>query len=122
MVIARRGTPVDLHVTNHLVSHRLAFAIDDRLTADMVEDGLLDPATDNAHSPCLAVHLHGGITSPTPDGEPLDTFLPCQSVTYLYGNTQEAADLWYHCHARDHPAQRLRGPCQRLPHPRRRPR
>jgi spore coat protein A len=45
------------------------------------------------------VHLHGGRTGPESDGYPEDWFLPGQSKTSYYPNTQDAAGLFYHDHA-----------------------
>jgi spore coat protein A len=45
------------------------------------------------------VHLHGGKTPPESDGYPEDWFVPGQSRTYRYPNSQDAALLWYHDHA-----------------------
>jgi len=45
------------------------------------------------------VHLHGGKTPPESDGYPEDWYVPGQSRTYHYPNSQDAALLWYHDHA-----------------------
>ena len=45
------------------------------------------------------VHLHGGRTPPESDGYPEDWYVPGQSRTYHYPNSQESALLWYHDHA-----------------------
>jgi spore coat protein A len=45
------------------------------------------------------VHLHGGKTPPDSDGYPEDWYLPGQSRTYYYPNSQDAALLWYHDHS-----------------------
>ncbi len=90
VVLARQGTAFDLVVTNRLTGHPLAYALDDELVPD---------GTDDATAPRTSVHLHGGNTAPASDGSPLDVFVPGESWTYHYGNTQEAAGLWYHDHA-----------------------
>ena len=45
------------------------------------------------------VHLHGGKSPPESDGYPEDWYVPGQSRTYYYPNSQDAALLWYHDHA-----------------------
>ena len=45
------------------------------------------------------VHLHGGKTPPESDGYPEDWYVPGQSRTYHYPNSQDPALLWYHDHA-----------------------
>jgi spore coat protein A, manganese oxidase len=44
------------------------------------------------------VHLHGGKTPPESDGYPEDWYVPGQSRTYHYPNSQDPALLWYHDH------------------------
>jgi FtsP/CotA-like multicopper oxidase with cupredoxin domain len=90
VIVARQNVPFELTVVNELGAHPLAFAID---------DDLVPPGTDDRTRPRAAAHLHGGNTAPEFDGGPLDTFLPGESFTYRYGNTQEAAGIWYHDHA-----------------------
>jgi spore coat protein A len=50
-------------------------------------------------SPRTVVHLHGGHVEAEFDGYPEDTFLPGESVLYMYSNFQPPATLWYHDHA-----------------------
>jgi FtsP/CotA-like multicopper oxidase with cupredoxin domain len=61
-------------------------------------------------APGTAVHLHGAHTAQASDGGPMDVFHAAGinthdfaggsgTVTYQYGNDQEAAGLWYHDHA-----------------------
>jgi spore coat protein A len=44
------------------------------------------------------VHLHGGRTPADSDGYPEDWYVPGQSRSYHYPNSQDAALLWYHDH------------------------
>ncbi|MFF1880525.1 multicopper oxidase family protein [Pseudarthrobacter sp. NPDC058196] len=90
VIVARRGTPFELTVHNGAILHPLAFAIDSEL---------LPAGRDDAKRPRMAVHLHGGNTSPQSDGGPDQAFGPGESYTYRYGNNQDAAGLWYHDHA-----------------------
>ena len=90
VIIARKGTPFELTLHNAVGRHPLAFAIDKEL---------LPPGSNDATSPRLALHLHGGNTHPRSDGGPEQTFRPGASYTYHYENKQEAAGLWFHDHA-----------------------
>jgi spore coat protein A, manganese oxidase len=45
------------------------------------------------------VHLHGAKTPPESDGYPEDWYVPGQSRSYHYPNSQDPALLWYHDHA-----------------------
>jgi spore coat protein A len=45
------------------------------------------------------VHLHGAKVPTVDDGYPEDWYVPGQSRTHHYPNTQDAATLWYHDHA-----------------------
>ncbi len=45
------------------------------------------------------VHLHGGRSPPESDGYPEAWYMPGESRTYYYPNSQDAALLWYHDHA-----------------------
>src|SRR5665647_1438813 len=90
VIVAKKNIPFNLTVKNDLRSHPLAFAID---------YGIDGAVTRDATAPRAAVHLHGGNTDPASDGDPLDFFGHGVSKTYHYGNTQEAAGLWYHDHA-----------------------
>ncbi|MFI6674793.1 multicopper oxidase family protein [Kribbella sp. NPDC050470] len=99
VIVARRDVPFDLTVRNELGAHPLAFAIDDELVEQAVEEGLVAAGTNDAVAPRAAVHLHGGNTRPEFDGGPLDVFLPGTEFVYSYENRQESAGLWYHDHA-----------------------
>jgi spore coat protein A len=90
VIVAKQGVAFDLTVNNQLGNHPLAFA---------VESGLHGVSGLDKTAPRAATHLHGGNTSTQSDGGPEDTFLPGASWNYHYGNTQEAAGLWYHDHA-----------------------
>ncbi|WP_242448318.1 multicopper oxidase [Cellulomonas sp. WB94] len=90
VIVARQNVPFNLEVRNDLGTHPLAFAID---------PALVPAGSDDAAHPRTATHLHGGNTTVAFDGGPLETFTPGSSYVYEYGNTQEAAGLWYHDHA-----------------------
>ncbi|MGI8821676.1 MAG: multicopper oxidase family protein [Chthoniobacterales bacterium] len=49
----------------------------------------------------VSVHLHGGHTPPSSDGNPTDLIGPGGLKTYDYPNNAQAATLWYHDHAID---------------------
>lgn len=87
-LVATRGTPISVQVTNNLTagSHPFAAAFDQTIPGN-VDDGR------------IAVHLHGGETAPTSDGNPMSIILPGQSFTYQYGNAQRGTTVWYHDHA-----------------------
>ena len=90
VIVAKQGVPFDLTMVNNLGAHPLATAIDYDIMGVLPAD---------ATAPRAAVHLHGGNTDPASDGDPMDFFGQGVSKTYHYGNTQEAAGLWYHDHA-----------------------
>lgn len=90
VIVAKQGVPFDLTMVNSLGAHPLSSAIDYDLEGTVAAD---------ATAPRVSTHLHGGNTSPDDDGDPTDTFVTGASKTYHYGNTQEAAGLWYHDHA-----------------------
>jgi spore coat protein A, manganese oxidase len=90
VIVAKRDVPFRLTVLNELGAHPLAKAIDYGIDGVVAKD---------ATAPRAAVHLHGGNTDPASDGDPLDFFASGRSKTYRYGNTQEAAGLWFHDHA-----------------------
>jgi FtsP/CotA-like multicopper oxidase with cupredoxin domain len=90
VIVAKQGQGFDLTVSNDLGAHPLAFAVETNL------HGVVDA---DKRTPRAATHLHGGNTDVRSDGGPEDTFLPGSSWVYHYGNTQEAAGLWYHDHA-----------------------
>ncbi|MDQ0664541.1 spore coat protein A [Arthrobacter ulcerisalmonis] len=90
VVVAKQGTSFDLKIVNSLGAHPLASAMDPTVPGTVGAD---------ATAPRASTHLHGGNTSPGNDGDPTDTFVPSESKTYHYENSQEAAGLWYHDHA-----------------------
>ena len=93
VIVAKKNVPFDLTVVNHLGAHPLASVIDYGIM------GTVPGAKGDATAPRAAVHLHGGNTDPASDGDPMDSFGHGVTKTYHYGNTQEAAGLWYHDHA-----------------------
>ncbi|MGX1811276.1 multicopper oxidase family protein [Nocardia sp. NPDC055321] len=48
--------------------------------------------------PRFTIHLHGGPNTPAADGHPLIGWRNGGAPTFVYGNRQEAAGLWYHDH------------------------
>jgi spore coat protein A len=90
VIVAKRDVPFNLTVVNELGEHPLAGALD---------LGIMGTVPGDATAPRASVHLHGGNTDPASDGDPLDFFGHGATKTYHYGNTQEAAGLWYHDHA-----------------------
>ncbi len=53
----------------------------------------------DALSPRLSTHLHGGVVEPFSDGHPEDTILPGQYKEHYYDDFFEAKMVWYHDHA-----------------------
>jgi spore coat protein A, manganese oxidase len=49
----------------------------------------------------VAVHQHGGLTSPESDGYPTDLIPPGGTKEYVYPNQRRASTMWYHDHAMD---------------------
>jgi len=90
VIVAKKGVPFDLTMVNNLGAHPLASVID---------TGIMGAVPADATAPRAAVHLHGGNTHPDHDGDPMDFFGHGRKKTYHYGNTQEAAGIWYHDHA-----------------------
>lgn len=90
VIVAKKGVPFDLTVTNNLGNHPLSNAID---------TGIMGATASDATAPRTSVHLHGGNTSPENDGDPTDVFGTGTAKVYHYANTQESAGLWYHDHA-----------------------
>jgi spore coat protein A len=90
-IVARQGVPFDVTLISRLGEHPLAGAIDYDIDGVVAAD---------ATNPRVSTHLHGGNSSPGNDGDPVDTFTRSDGPrVYHYGNTQEAAGLWYHDHA-----------------------
>src|SRR5680860_364272 len=91
VIVAQKDVPFTLAVTNNLGNHPLASALD---------TGIMGTVALDATAPRASTHLHGGNTAPVHDGDPTDWFPSGGTTkTYTYGNTQEAAGLWYHDHA-----------------------
>jgi len=90
VIVAKKDVPFDLTMVNNLGAHPLASVID---------YGIMGTVPGDATAPRAAVHLHGGNSDPANDGDPMDFFGQGTSRIYHYGNTQEAAGLWYHDHA-----------------------
>jgi len=110
VIVAKRGTPVMLNVTNQLPNETL-IPIDPTLMAGpnglMVGDLPLNR---------IATHLHGGLTPWFSDGTPFQWFdptgmtgpsfmnvpgtnPPVGTATYYYPMDQSARFVWYHDHA-----------------------
>lgn len=84
---ARRDVPIQVKWINNLPQNHF-----------LPVDKTLDNAKQD-RDVRTAVHLHGGHVPPESDGGPLDTFLPGDSRTLAYPNSQRATTLWYHDHA-----------------------
>jgi spore coat protein A, manganese oxidase len=86
--VATRGTPISVQVTNNVTAgaHPFAASFDETIPGN-IDDGR------------VAIHLHGGETAPTSDGNPMSVIFPGQSFTYQYGNAQRGTTVWYHDHA-----------------------
>jgi spore coat protein A, manganese oxidase len=109
-IVATRGTPVLLTVTN-LLPNRHILPVDPTIMAG--PNGLMvgDLPTNR-----IATHLHGGLTPWFSDGTPFQWFTPTGkhgesfmnvpgfpalpgTGTYYYPNDQSARLVWYHDHA-----------------------
>jgi spore coat protein A len=109
-IVAKRGTPVLLTVTN-LLPQRHILPVDPTIMAG--PNGLMvgDLPTNR-----IATHLHGGLTPWFSDGTPFQWFTPTGrhgetfmnvpgfpalpgTGTYYYPNDQSARLVWYHDHA-----------------------
>jgi spore coat protein A len=88
--VVKRGQGITVNATNNLGAHPLAGYIDLGVHGAVAADKT---------SPRAAVHLHGGNTEAAHDGLPEQTFLPGGGHGYVYGNDQQAGNLWYHDHA-----------------------
>ncbi len=109
VIVAKRGTPVLLNVTNRLPNKTL-IPIDPTLPASPTQTvGDLPPNR-------IATHLHGGFTPWFSDGTPFQWFDPTGltgasfmnvpgtnpppgTATYWYPMDQSARLVWYHDHA-----------------------
>ena len=110
VIVARRGTPVNLKVTNLLPpAHILP-----------VDSTLVDPSVSaeiGGRTDRIAIHLHGGLVSWDHDGGPFHWFSNANNpggfvhgssfingagpgaALYTYPNDQSARLVWYHDHA-----------------------
>jgi len=110
VIVATRGTPVLLSVTN-LVPPKHILPVDPTIMAGPNGLTVGDLPTNR-----LATHLHGGLTPWFSDGTPFQwvtplgkhgpsfmnvpgTFPPPGTATHYYPNDQSARMVWYHDHA-----------------------
>jgi spore coat protein A, manganese oxidase len=109
VIVAKRGTPVLLSVTNQLPNKEL-IPVDPTLEASQTQTVGQLPLNR------IATHLHGGLTPWFSDGTPFqwftpggqhgDSFMnvpgtnpPAGTATYYYPMNQSARFVWYHDHA-----------------------
>jgi len=109
VIVAKRGTPVLLNVTNQLPNKEL-IPVDPTLDASATQTVGQLPLNR------IATHLHGGLTPWFSDGTPFqwftpggqhgDSFMnvpgtspPAGTATYYYPMGQSARFVWYHDHA-----------------------
>lgn len=109
-IVAKRGTPVLLTVTN-LLPNRHILPVDRTIMAGPNGQTVGDLPTNR-----IATHLHGGLTPWFSDGTPFQWFTPTGrhgasfmnvpgfpslpgTGTYYYPNDQSARLVWYHDHA-----------------------
>jgi hypothetical protein len=90
---AGRDLPVTLHVLNDLRDELGNLRTEHYLPVDPCPHGA------ETNDPRTVIHLHGGYVSPENDGYPENTFLPGESQTYFYPNTQLPGTIWFHDHA-----------------------
>lgn len=91
-ILATRGKPVTVNWINDLRDEFGNLRTTHYLPVDLCPHGA-------ANQPKTVVHLHGGHVPAAYDGYPESTFLPGNSVTYVYPNQQLPALIWYHDHA-----------------------
>jgi spore coat protein A len=109
VIVAKRGTPVLLNITNQLPNKAL-IPVDPTIMASATQTvGQLPPNR-------IATHLHGGFTPWFSDGTPFQWFTPggqtgvsfmnvpgtsppAGTATYYYPMDQSARFVWYHDHA-----------------------
>ena len=87
-IVATTGVPLTVTMTNELGTHPLE-----------IDPAIHGVQADDKDRPRASTHLHGGNTLPEHDGGPEDFFGFEDDHVYEYGNTQDAAGLWYHDHA-----------------------
>jgi spore coat protein A, manganese oxidase len=109
VIVAKRGTPVLLNVTNQLPNKEL-IPVDPTIEASPTQTVRQLPLNR------IATHLHGGLTPWFSDGTPFqwftpggqhgDSFMnvpgtnpPAGTATYYYPMDQSARFVWYHDHA-----------------------
>jgi spore coat protein A len=109
-IVAKRGTPVLLSVTN-LLPNRHILPVDPTIMARPNGQMVMDLPTNR-----IATHLHGGATPGFSDGTPFQWFTPTGkhgpsfmnvpgfpalpgTGTYYYPNDQSSRLVWYHDHA-----------------------
>jgi len=110
LIVAKRGAPVNLKVTNLLPPQHI-LPVDTTLV-DPIMSAEIGGRTDR-----IAVHIHGGLVTWPNDGGPFhwftnannpggfvhgSSFIPNStpgSFVYTYPNNQSARLLWYHDHA-----------------------
>ena len=102
---ARRGTPITVRWTNHLVDE-FGAPLPHLLPVDTSVHWAA-PVNWPASGVPIVTHLHGGHSEAASDGLPEQWFTPGFALkgpdwvqeTFNYDNTQEPATLWYHDHA-----------------------
>jgi len=109
VIVAKRGTPVLLNVTNQLPNKQL-------IPIDLTLAAGVNQTVGNLPLNRIATHLHGGLTPWFSDGTPFQWFDPfgltgpsfknvpgtnpaMGTATYYYPMDQSARLLWYHDHA-----------------------
>ncbi len=91
-ILATRDLPVTVNWINDLRDEFGVPRTDHYLPVDLCPHGA-------ANQPKVVTHLHGGHVPASVDGYPESTFLPGNSVSYVYPNNQLPALIWYHDHA-----------------------
>ena len=91
-ILATRDLPVTVNWINDLRDEMGVPRTTHYLPVDLCPHGA-------ANLPKVVTHLHGGHVPAAVDGYPESTFLPGNSVTYVYPNNQLPALIWYHDHA-----------------------
>jgi spore coat protein A len=94
-IVATVGQPITVKWINDLRDGSGNLRTNHFLPVDLCLHG---PDTEGATAR-VVTHLHGGHVPPEADGYPEATFLPGESATYHYPNSQLPATLWYHDHA-----------------------
>lgn len=89
----RSGDPIEVVWRNELRDENGDLRTEHILPVDMCMMGAMEP------DPRTVIHFHGGHVAADSDGNPEETQLPGEEVTYQYPNAQRASTLWYHDHA-----------------------